>query len=524
VQLLTARAQDANAAFSLTEENAPAVAEICRRLDGLPLALELAAARLKILSPAALLTRFDRRLPLLTGGALDLPDRQQTLRQTISWSHDLLGEEERILFRRLGVFAGGWTVEAAEAVASGDGHLDVFEKLSSLVDKNLVRLADHASDEPRFTMLETIREFALECLAEDPDEEEAVRRAHARFFTDQALAAWGDLSVGVPWAVRWVRTEEANLRVVLAHLLDSEDIETALRLIGGSMSEFWTVSGGQFTEARGWLDRALRQGSDATPAARAWGLYGLTILTVYQGDLVTARRAADEGLALARVEGDTLLAALSLLAFNFVEEHEGWRPLTEDLILEAVDTARATRHPGTLGWTLQALGRRLLYAGDLDAAKATFDESLALYQACDGIWGACDSMISLAWVARAQGDLAGAARHYAASLRLRQESGLLTDVYGELLGVSGLALLTGNTDAAARLLGADNAYIARSGYGYEGLASIVPQPEWMRQELFDRLGVDRFERAWEAGQTLAIDEAISEALALADDIANTQYS
>jgi predicted ATPase len=308
VQLFTARAQDAHAAFTLTEENAPIVAEICRRLDGLPLALELAAARLKILSPMALLARLDRRLPLLTGGSHDLPDRQQTLRQTIAWSHDLLSEEERILFRRLGVFAGGWTVEAAEAVTNGEGSLDVFEELSSLVDKNLVRLADHDGDDPRFTMLETIREFSLDCLAENPDEEQEMRRAHARFFTDQALAAWGDLSVGVPRAVRWVRTEEANLRVVLAHLLDTENIETALRLIGGSLSEYWTVSGGQFTEARSWLDRALRQGNDAPPAVRAWGLYGLTILTVYQGDLVTARRAANEGLALARVAGDPLLA------------------------------------------------------------------------------------------------------------------------------------------------------------------------------------------------------------------------
>jgi predicted ATPase/DNA-binding XRE family transcriptional regulator len=168
VQLFVARAQDIKADFALTDENAPAVADICLRLDGLPLALELAAARVKILSPATLLVRLDRLLPLLTGGAQDLPDRQQTLRNTIAWSHDLLGEEERILFRRLGVFAGGWTLQAAEAVANDNGGVDVFEGLTSLVDNSLVRQGDEAGDEPRFTMLETIREFALDQLHEDP--------------------------------------------------------------------------------------------------------------------------------------------------------------------------------------------------------------------------------------------------------------------------------------------------------------------------------------------------------------------
>ena len=244
------------------DDTAPVVAEICRRLDGLPLALELAAARSKILAPAALLARLDRRLPLLMGGAQNLPERQQTLRGTIAWSHDLLSEEERMLFRRLAVFAGGWSLQAAKVIANGEGGLDVFEELTSLVDKIsgwLSSAADHGhGEEPRFTMLETIREFALECLDAEPGEAQAMRRAHAHYFANRALAEWDDLTIGVPRAVRWVRAEEANLRVTLGTFSKANDNETSLRLVN-SMSEYWIASGGQFTEARSWFDRALRQ-------------------------------------------------------------------------------------------------------------------------------------------------------------------------------------------------------------------------------------------------------------------------
>jgi predicted ATPase/DNA-binding XRE family transcriptional regulator len=521
VQLFVARAQDVKVTFALTEENAPIVAEICRRLDGLPLALELAAARSKILSPAALLARLDRRLPLLTGGAQDVPDRQQTLRQTIAWSHDLLSEEERILFRRLGVFAGGWTLEAAEAVASADGELGVFEGLTALVDKNLVHLIDDG-DEPLFTMLETIREFALESLAEDQDEEQTMRRAHAQFFASQAMAAWDDLTVGNPVAVNWVRSEESNLRVTLAFLLDAGDFETALRLIGGSMSEYWTASGGQFTEARSWLDRALQHGSGATPAARAWGLDGLTLLATYQGDWDVAQRAGAEALTLARVAGDPLLAALCPFSLALAEEFQGQGPVTESLVIEAVSAARAVQHPGTLGWTLQALGRLRLVAGELDAARVAFDEALAIHQECGGVWGVCNSLVALGWIARMQLDRVGAARLFADSLRLRRDSGLFADVYTDLLGAIALAHDMDRAESAARLLGAENAYIAHFGYEGYGFGGTVSDREWMHQSLREQLGDNQFERLWTVGQALSIDEALAEALALVNELATAE--
>jgi predicted ATPase/DNA-binding XRE family transcriptional regulator len=519
VRLFVARAQDVKADFALTDENAPVVGEICQRLDGLPLALELAAARVKILPPAALLARLDRRLPLLTGGAQDLPDRQQTLRKTIAWSHELLSEEERILFRRLGVFAGGWTLEAAEAVANGDGGLDVFEGLTSLVDKSLVRQADEAGDMPRFTMLETIREFALEQLNEHPADEQVVRRAHAAFFANQALAARGDLSAGVPAAVRWVRAEEANLRGMLTCVLDAGDAETALRVLGGSLSEYWTVSGGQFTEARAWLDRAWRQGerTGATPAARAWALYGRTILALHQGDRGEARRSATEGLALARMADDSVLAAQSLFALTFVEESDNRMEMAQPLVIEAVAAARAAWAPDVLGWTLMALGRHRLHAGDLDGAILTLEEALALFRGCGGAWGACDTLNALSWVTRARGDLAGAARLLADALRLRRDSGLLADVYIELLGVIELARIMGHPEAAARLLGAEVSYCTSLGYvGVQG--GFVLSQEVTRQALVEQLGDSPFRRARDAGSGLSIEDAIDEALVLADEL------
>jgi predicted ATPase len=521
IQLFVARAQDVKADFALTDENASAVAAICERLDGLPLALELAAARIKILSPVALLARFDRRLPLLTGGPRDLPDRQQTLRNTIAWSHDLLGEQERALFRRLGVFAGGWTLEAAEAVANRDGAVDVLEGLASLVDNSLVRRSDQPDNEPRFMMLETIREFALERLGEDTTEEQAVDRAHAAFFAEQVLAAWVDLTAGVPKAVRRVRAEEADHRGMLTYLLEAGDVETALRVLG-SLSEYWTVSGGQFSEARGWLDRALLQGEVAgnSPAARAWALYGLTIIAALQGDHVAGRRAGTEGLALGRASHDPLLVALGAFALSLLEEEGGRRDVAASLVFEALAAARAAQEPATLGWTIQALGRHRFHAGDLDRATAALEEALALFRGCGGVWGECNTLAALALVARAQDNLARSAQLLADALRLRRDSELLADVFVDLLGVIDLAHLTNQAEAAARLLGAEDAYCTR--FGYVGIGGIATRRGQVQRELLEQLGDKQFRQAWEAGRALSIEEAIDEALILADELATTQ--
>ena len=258
VELFAQRAAAVWPDFAVTAENAPAVQEICLRLDGLPLAIELAAARTKVLSPRAILDRLQSRLQLLTGGALDLPERQQTLRNTIDWSHDLLNEAEGKLFRRLSVFAGGCTLEAAEAVCntSRDLGIDLFEGLSSLVDKNLVQRVDRAEAEPRFAMLETIREYALERLT-DSGEQAAVRRAHAAYCL--VLAEEGNPELSPADRASWLAqcdVEIDNFRSALDWLFQTLDLEWGLRLCV-ALFRFWDMRE-HLTEGRARLETVLR--------------------------------------------------------------------------------------------------------------------------------------------------------------------------------------------------------------------------------------------------------------------------
>src|ERR671912_2332828 len=257
VALFVERARAARADFALTTANATAVAEICHRLDGLPLAIELAAAYVKVLPPQALLKRLEKRLPLLTGGARTLPARQQTMRNAIAWSHDLLTPEEQVHFRRLAVFAGGCTLGAAEAVVNQEGTRDVFAGIAALVDTSLLRQEEGAGGEPRFSMLETVREFGLERLAAS-GEEPATRDRHAGFFLD--LLGQRDLEDFDQAWLDGIKSEYDNLRAALGWSRDSGKRDTLIRL-AGALLWFWYYRG-YFNEGQRWLSQALE-----TPAA-----------------------------------------------------------------------------------------------------------------------------------------------------------------------------------------------------------------------------------------------------------------
>ena len=515
VAVFVARAQAVRPDFLLTLDNAAAIAEICTRLDGLPLALELAATRAKVLSPAMLLDRLGARLPLLTGGTRDAPDRQRTLHAAIAWSHDLLSLDERRLFRRLGVFVGGWTLEAAEAVVNVEGDLDVFEGLSALADESLVRL-DESGVEPRYRMLETIREFALGHLRQHTKEEEAMRLAHAAFFAKLTLAARDELSAGVPDAIRRVGAEEDNLRITLAQLLAAGDAETALRVAGGSLCFYWTVAGGQFTEARVWLDRALREGAGASAAARAWGFCGLSLITLFQGDVVTAKRAAIECQTLAHATNDPMLAVQGPLSLSFVLEATGEFDAAAHLALEAVEAAHLVDDPGILGWSLMALGNARRKSGYSQEATSTLEEALALFRAVGGIWGESNTLMNLARIARAEDNLARAAQLHADSLRVRREAGMLADAFDDLVGIAEIAQVLGYLEPATRLLGAEETY--RTVFGSVGWGGTSMLRDQAHQALREQLGNERFARAWDAGSVLSTDQAIAEALTLASEL------
>ncbi len=516
VRLFVTRARSLKPGFVLTEENAPIVAEICHRLDGLPLALELAAARVKILPPRALLTRLERTLPLLIGGARDLPARQRTLRDAIAWSFDLLSEEERILFRRLAVFAGGWTFESSEVVANGDGTLDVFTGITSLLDKSLVRQIDHAEGEPRFTMLQTIREFALENLRQHAEEVVGIRLAHAAFFADLALAARVGISAGVPEAIRRVGAEEDNFRAMLAHLLETGDAETALRVTGSVLCVYWAAAGGQFSEARAWLARALREGAGASAAARAWAFSGLALISLYQDDLVTARMAATACRVLAQAIDDPMLAVQGPFALSLIEEAEGQMDAVVHLASEAVAAARMVDDPGSLGWSLIVLGSARWHTGDLHGATSALEEALALFHGVGGVWGESNALMNLAGVARAEGSLEQAARLHADSLRLRRDAGVLAEAFDDLVGIAEIAQALGHAAPAARLLGADDTY--RTVYGSVGWGITPMRREQTRRALVERLGDAQFRQDWDAGRVLSTEQAIAEALELAEEL------
>src|SRR5829696_5546433 len=303
VRLFIERAKSAKVDFEVTDESAPAVAEICVRLDGLPLAIELAAARIKMLPPKAMLKRLGSRLKLLTGGARDLPERQRTLRATIEWSHALLDEGERVLFGRLAVFSGGRTLEAIEAICDAEGDLPVeaFDGLSSLLAKNLIRQEEGPGGEPRFVMLETVHEYAREKLGESSEAEE-IKRVHAQYFL--TLAEEADPELRGQDQLEWLERLEAehdNMRAALSWALGCKEAEVALRL-GGALWWFWWMRG-YYSEGRRWLPEALAMDGRGSPEVRAMALAGAGALAEEQGDYDRAQEACQEGLELLANEG-----------------------------------------------------------------------------------------------------------------------------------------------------------------------------------------------------------------------------
>src|ERR671910_1697714 len=298
VRLFIERAKAAKVDFEVTDESAPAVAEICVRLDGLPLAIELAAARIKMLPPKAMLQRLTSRLKLLTGGARDLPERQRTLRATIEWSFALLDEGEQVLFARLAVFSGGRTLEAIEAICDAEGDLPVeaFEGVSSLLDKSLLRQEEGPNGEPRFVMLETVHEFAREKLHGSGETEE-IKRTHAEYFLTLVEEAYPELKG--PDQLEWLERLEAehdNMRAALTWALERKEVAVALRM-GGALSWFWEVRG-YHSEGRRWLEEVLAMDGRGSPEVRAMALAGIGALAEEQGDLDRAQEGCEEGLEL----------------------------------------------------------------------------------------------------------------------------------------------------------------------------------------------------------------------------------
>ena len=449
IRLYMQRAQAANSQFTITTENAPAVIELCQRLDGLPLAIELAAARVSLLPPEAMLSRLGNRLALLTGGARDLPDRQRTLRATLDWSYGLLDAAERLLFARLAVFVGGWTIEAAEAVCDAGNEAEALHYVSALVDKSLVLQQATIQHPPRFTMLETVREYALERLKES-GELERLRRRHAGYFLE--LAEEAERALQGPLQGAWLDRLEAehdNLRAALAWSLSPQgDTEVGLRLTG-ALSHFWYVRG-HHSESRAWLQSALERSSGAT-TARAKVLFGAGQLAWFQGELARANTLLKESLTLYKDLEDDAGAAYALLFLGRTAISQGDYGQGATLVEESLALFRQQGNVWGAAWALIVLGAGALSEGNVEWAAVKFEESLALYQNLGNVQGMALALLYLGRTAHMQEDDARSNKVLKESLALFKDLGDSRGLAEVLLELGRVAHTQGNNTRALAL-------------------------------------------------------------------------
>jgi predicted ATPase len=394
VALLVTLAQAADPRFELTAENAETIAEICVRLDGLPLAIELAAARLRLLPPRALLARLENRLQLLTGGQRDLPTRHQTLRATLDWSYDLLEPEDRLVLARLSAFAGGCTLAAAEAICGGDGELDAYNGVAALVDNGLLRSREGVGGEPWFELLQTVAEYARFRLIEH-GELDAVRGRHAAWYL--ALAEEAEPELLGPRQAEWLARldeEVANLRAALGWSLEGGDLTTGLR-IAGAVVRFWSIRD-HMAEGRRWLRKALERAGDVPPAISAKAHYAAGYAALGQADYLDASARLNTSLELYRELGDERGVARSLAQLGWIATVRGDLELATSLSNEGLALARARRDAATASVALANLAEAAFLQADYVRARELFEATLSLRRELGDRRNIANAMLNLA--------------------------------------------------------------------------------------------------------------------------------
>jgi predicted ATPase len=511
VKLFAERASAVRPDFRLTDQNLPIVAEICRRVDGLPLAVELAAARIRILSPAELLGRLESRLSTLTGGARDLPERQRTLRATIDWSHELLEPEERRLFARLSVFAGGWSREAAEAICASDLSIDVLDGLESLLDKSLVRREDMPDDQLRFDMLETIREYAKERLEEDGDAVR-VRRLHASYYRNLAEAAEPDLTG--PESGRWIEIltrETPNLRMALQWALDSgetSDLEEGL-FTAGALWRYWQLTG-SLREAAEWLDRLLAHPASAAPtAARAKALRGDGGIEYWRNDMAKSRQLYEQSVAIYRGLDDKAGLAAALNDLAYLPMLAGELELARSMFGEARQLFEAAGDQWQAALAQFNLASLSFFTGDHAEARRLMDTALPVFRARGERFWLIEAVTGLGQLDQLEGNIEGARRNFAESLQLALDSAMLPSIAMVLDPLSNLESEAGDHERAVKLWAASQAIKEKVGGGApsEMMQAVDPSPA-----AIEALGAEAVAEAWKAGQSMSPEEAVAYAV------------
>ncbi len=506
VALFIERARALSPGFALTAENTPAVAEICMRLEGVPLALELAAARIRILTPQSLLDRLGRRLPLLTEGAWDLPARQQTLRATIDWSYELLTPAEQSLFVRLSVFAGGWTLELAELVGASD---HVLEALTGLQDNSLVgHEVESGNGEPRYRLLETVREYAFERLS--GEEADDARDRHARAFVALAERAESELigpEQGV-WQER-IEREHDNMRAALGWLRESAQVELELRL-ATALGRFWYVRG-HLSEGRRRLEDALAQaGSAAPPGLWAKALRTGSAIAVIQGEYAAARALAEQGLRLYRDLHDLPGTVRSLSNLGAILLAEG---RAEDAVVALDESIALSRNLPDRRLAALALNNRgdvALTQGAYEAAAEYFDESLTLLREVGDTANIARSLFNLGAAALERGRIAAALELLRESAAISTTVGDKEDVAWCLVGFAAVATKRGDARRGAVALGGADALL-------EGMGALMKPYERGLQgrtlaAIRGQLDASSLDAAWTHGRGLTVEQAVAYAI------------
>lgn len=550
VELFAQRAAAVWPDFRITSQNVTTVQEICSRLDGLPLAIELAAARIKVLPPRAILDRLQSRLQLLTGGALDLPERQQTLRKAIDWSHGLLNDAERKLFRRLSVFAGGCTIEAAEAVCNTNRDLgiDLFDGLSSLVNKNLIQCVHRAETEPHFSMLETIREYAFERLA-DSGEQCSARRAHAAYCL--VVAEEGNPELSLTERARWLAqcdSEMDNFRFALDWLFEVRDVDWALRLCV-ALFRFWDarehlregrarletvlrLAGGDYTKERARVSHFL--GAMATalgdyPAAEhflkqslslyedlhdevgiAASLNALAISARDRGDYSAAQSNFERSLACWRMLPDRLATARCLHNLANVVKVRGDYPRARWALREAADIFDQLGDRTGSAWSINQQGDIARASGDMAAARGLYQRALSAFREAGDPWGSARCLTDLAYIDCAEGDHLAARSACREALEifagLRHRRGIARALEGSAC----VALAEGYAERALKLTAAAD-HLRRS----IGAALHPDERSKMDETLlpaWQALSEEEGKRVWAEGYAMSLESAIQYSL------------
>jgi predicted ATPase/serine/threonine protein kinase len=548
IALFAERARAVKRDFALTNENAPAVAAVCARLDGLPLAIELAAARIKLLSPSAMLVRLEGCLNLLTGGARDLPTRQQTLRGTVDWSYGLLNPAEQTLFRRLSVFTGGCTLEAVEAVCdtAGDLGLDALDGMTSMVDKSLAQQVE-AAGETRFVMLSTIREYALERLAAS-DDVAATRRSHAAYYLVLAEEGASEAAAHPEWLDRF-EVEHDNFRAALEYLIKTGDADWGLRL-GTALFHFWE-SREYLTEGRNRIARLLAlEGASARPKLRSRLLFSAAVLAGEQGDYTSAQQLFEDSLETCLELDDHrgVAVALNALAVNARDRGETttasflfercvaiWRDVGEpaDIARALSNLANVTKLQGEaarasslydeclalfrkvgdvagIAWTLNYQGDVARESNDLTAARSFYEQSLAAFSLSRDGWGIASTLSDLASLSWDQGDNDEARRLYGESIQMFQNLGHKRGIARVLECLAANAAAQSNAEQSLRFAGAAAALRERLGTPLTPAEQhkVEKVLEFARRTLGNAAGLT----AWMEGWALPVEQAIQEAL------------